>query len=249
MSARLRLRVASYNIHRCVGADGLYLPTRIAGVLTQLQADIIGLQEVAAGSHAPRAEEQLELLARLSGLHRVFGATMRRSDGGYGNALLSRYPIREVRSIDLSYGPYEPRGAIDADVDCDGHELRVLVTHLGLRAGERSEQVRRLLGALGAHRGALIVMGDFNEWSPASTRLRRMRRRLGRAYARPTFPAWRPLFPLDRIWVLPKKLVVATGRHHTPLARVASDHLPVWTALQLDGELAPTTGSSGPVRG
>ena len=44
-AARARLRVATYNVHACVGTDGRHDPDRVASVITELDADIVALQE------------------------------------------------------------------------------------------------------------------------------------------------------------------------------------------------------------
>jgi endonuclease/exonuclease/phosphatase family metal-dependent hydrolase len=48
------LRIATYNIHRCVGCDGLEAPERIAAVLQDIKADVAALQEVAFDPSSPK---------------------------------------------------------------------------------------------------------------------------------------------------------------------------------------------------
>ena len=111
----MRLYLAIYNIHSCVGGDGRYDPDRIVWVLKELNADVIALQEVDAREH--RGLELLDHLAEETGLQAVPGPTLLRHTGHYGNALLSRLHIRDVRRLDLSFLNHEPRGAIDADLE------------------------------------------------------------------------------------------------------------------------------------
>jgi endonuclease/exonuclease/phosphatase family metal-dependent hydrolase len=114
--------------------------------------------------------------------------------------------------------------------------LRVLVTHFGLTAVDRLFQARRLLEILGDDREQpTLVLGDINEWFPGPA-LRRLHARFGRAPSAATFPSGRPILALDRIWVQPLAALVDLRAHATPLARLASDHLPVratvrWEAL------------------
>ena len=89
-------------------------------------------------------------------LHAVAGPTLQRGSGHYGNALLTRRPVLDVRHVDLTVYRREPRGAIDADLDVDGAVVRVIVTHLGLLPGERRTQVRRLLDVLGRNRSDAV---------------------------------------------------------------------------------------------
>jgi endonuclease/exonuclease/phosphatase family metal-dependent hydrolase len=145
----------------------------------------------------------------------------------YGNAVLCRYPIIATRSIDLSFGKREPRGALDADVDCHGHPLRVITTHLGLRVAERRDQIRRLLQVFDTEQMPVILLGDVNEWFIWGRALRWLVSHFESVPAPPTFPSRWPILALDRIWIRPRHRLVHVEVHATPLARVASDHLPL----------------------
>lgn len=222
-----RLRVASYNIHECVGGDGRRDPARVALVLRELDADVIGLQEV-------DAVPQMQYLAGALALQSIAGPTLRRGEGHFGNALLTRRPVLDVRHIDLTVYRREPRAAIDADLDVDGAVVRVIATHLGLLPGERRTQVRRLLDALGRGRSDIVILlGDINEWFAVGRPLRWLHARLGRTAGVASFPAGLPVFALDRIWVHPHAALLGIQAHASPAARAASDHLPVRADVRL----------------
>jgi endonuclease/exonuclease/phosphatase family metal-dependent hydrolase len=231
--ATCALTVASYNVHRCIGADGRHDPDRVAAVLRELDADVVGLQEVASRFGAPGAVDQLAYLARALGYHAIAGPTLRQRRGHCGNALLTRRPVLGLDQIDLTRAGREPRGAIDAQLGVGADVVRVLVTHLGLHWRDRRAQVRRLLDALGEDRaGFVVVLGDINEWLPRLGCLGRLHGRLGTAPAVRTFPARRPLLALDRVWAQPHAGLLAVRAHATALARVASDHLPVSATIE-----------------
>lgn len=104
----------------------------------------------------------------------------------------------------------------------------MIVTHFGLRAKERRLQARELLRlASQPSPEPLVVLGDFNEWTPWSRRLRRLRSQLEAKPAPRTYPRRFPLLALDRIWVRPAECLLELSAHDTPLARLASDHLPL----------------------
>jgi endonuclease/exonuclease/phosphatase family metal-dependent hydrolase len=108
-----------------------------------------------------------------------------------------------------------------------------VVTHLGLRAGERRRQVERLLGYLRDEDvDATILLGDINEWWLWGRPLRWLHRRFGASPSLRTFPARAPLFALDRIWVHPRRSLIQVARMATATAREASDHLPVVATVQ-----------------
>lgn len=219
------LTIATYNIHGAVGCDGKFAPERVADVLRDIDADIIALQEVPlGGSKTPNV---LSMLQQATGYVAAEGPACDLPERRYGNAVLSRYPIVSLRSIDLSFGSREPRGALDADVDCHGHLLRVVATHLGLRLAERREQIRKLLQMFDTEEMPVILLGDINEWFIWGQSLRWLVSHFQPVPAPRTFPSRRPLFALDRIWIKPRHRLVHVEVHATPLARIASDHLPL----------------------
>lgn len=219
------LTIATWNIHGAVGMDGRFSPARIAQVIAEMQADVLALQEVPLGGQGTPGV--LKLLREATGFHCASGQTCLVQGGGFGNGVLSRYPIRAVRSIDLTFGAFEPRGALDADIDCHGHPLRVVATHLGLNLAERRDQVNRLLECFDTDRMAVVLPGDLNEWFVWGKSLRRLRAHFQKAPAPCTFPSRCPMIALDRIWIRPRQRLVKVNVHATPLARVASDHLPL----------------------
>ncbi|SDV47581.1 endonuclease/exonuclease/phosphatase family protein [Chitinasiproducens palmae] len=219
------LKIVTYNIHGAVGRDRQLAPARIAAVLEEIDADVVALQEVPlGGSDAPNV---LAYLAEATGFHSVAGVTMSSPQRLYGNAVLSRHPIVASRAIDLSFGTREPRGALDADIDCDGHLLRVVATHLGLSAAERRRQVEQLLESFETPAMPVVLVGDLNEWFLWGRALRRLVAHFKRVPAPLTFPSRLPVFALDRVWVSPAKRLVRVSVHKTRAARIASDHLPL----------------------
>ncbi|MGE5514858.1 MAG: endonuclease/exonuclease/phosphatase family protein [Bacteroidota bacterium] len=237
----ISLSLASYNIHRCFGTDGRYAPERTAEVIDALDADVVGLQEVDMRLLVD-GRAQLDFLAATLSFDAVAGPNVKGRRGKFGNALLTRWPVRTVRRADLSVRHYEPRGAIVTELEVAGEVLRVVVTHLGLNAAERRLQVRHLLNALedDGCDGPTIIMGDFNEWRPTRGALRAIDRRFGLSLMPRTFPSRLPLLPLDRIWAWPGAGLKRLSVYATPLSRITSDHLPLraevsWEAGDLPG--------------
>lgn len=229
------LRVASYNIHRCIGSDGQYRPSRIRDVLRAMDAEVIALQEVETGEHHG---ELLDYLVEDSDWQAIEGPTLQRDSGRYGNVLLTARPVDNQYLLDLSFKQREPRGAIAIDIKDQNNSLRVIATHLGLRPGERRAQTRQLLDWMGAPEAegdtTSLLMGDLNEWFLRGRPLNWLRAHFGATPAPSTFPSRWPVFALDRIWVYPRHRLVKTEVMRTPLTRWASDHLPVVATLQLD---------------
>ncbi|MBC8131860.1 MAG: endonuclease/exonuclease/phosphatase family protein [Deltaproteobacteria bacterium] len=225
------LRIATWNVHDARGADGKRDLDRVAKVIAQLDAPLIGLQEVACG---PGDSCDVAQLALANGYRWHAIPTRGHADLQHGNALLSLLPVEDVRIHDLSVPGREPRGALEARVVWGRNRLRVVVTHLGLRAGERRRQVERLLSTITDDDvAATVLLGDINEWWLWGRPLRWLHRRFGASPSVRTFPARAPLFALDRIWVHPREALATVARVTTWGARHASDHLPLVATLRL----------------
>jgi len=237
-----RLRVVTYNIHKCRGLDGRTSPARILSVLRELQADILCLQEVvnAPGTHpgarGPSVFDQAgEIERALPEYHHRFGANRPLHGGTYGNLTLSRLPIRESHNHDLT-SRREERGALRTDIELGPQLLHVFNVHLGTGFNERRRQARILLGEkilanpeLTAPR---VVVGDLNEWTRGlTTRLLRNTfqtfspRHTLRLPA--TFPGLLPMLTLDHCYYEPPLKLIESHLVRTPIALVASDHLPL----------------------
>jgi endonuclease/exonuclease/phosphatase family metal-dependent hydrolase len=234
--------VGSYNIHRCVGLDGKCVPPRIAAVLAEMDCDIIALQEVdnSPGEHAGSA--QLDFLARTLQMTAIPGLRIVRNMGEYGNAVLTRLPVLDVHRHDLSYSQYEPRGAVDVDIDVGGGQpLRVIAAHLGLRRSERRFQWRRLMVALAERplETPTVVLGDMNEWYRKAATLREAHESMGRPPSPVAFPSFAPVLALTRMWVRPLAALVSLEVHRTAATRGTSDHLPLKATIDATKLRAP----------
>ncbi|MGZ5819494.1 MAG: endonuclease/exonuclease/phosphatase family protein [Burkholderiaceae bacterium] len=225
------LTIATYNIHGAVGTDGRFVPQRIADVLQEMNVDIIALQEVPLGGGG--VPDVHAILQKKTGFYGAADLTFSVSERHFGNAVLSRYPIDDTRSINLSFRNREPRGALDVDVNCHGHPLRIVATHLGLRFAERRSQIGKLLQAFDTDQMAVILLGDINEWFVWGKSLQQLVSHFEQVPALATFPSRYPLFALDRIWIRPRHRLVHVSVHATALARIASDHLPL--VAHIDG--------------
>jgi endonuclease/exonuclease/phosphatase family metal-dependent hydrolase len=228
----MQLKLATWNIHRCIGRDGIMSPERCAAVLREIDAHVVALQEVE--SRPGRELDVLAFLAHETGTLPIPGVTMTREDAHYGNALLTRLPPVEIRHHDLSVRGREPRAALDVDLKPDGCDMQLIATHLGLRPAERREQIRRLLPLFKVQGRDLVVLaGDLNEWFLWGRPLRMLKRLFPETPHRRSWPARMPLFSLDRIWMHPIRALGRLAAHNSALARAASDHLPLTADIKL----------------
>lgn len=223
------LRVASYNIHKAVGTDRLRRPERIMSVLAELAPDIAILQEAdrRLGERHPAIPE--EMIAAF-GFHPVGFENRHQGIGWHGNAILLGPVARLIRQSTIALPMLEPRGAVMADIDIGGQTIRIVGMHLALSGLWRKRQVRAILAAIAAQprQFPTILAGDINEWSPHGGCLPEFNHDFRIAWSGPSFHARRPIARLDRIMFSPDLQLLGSGTHHSPKAKRASDHLPVW---------------------
>jgi endonuclease/exonuclease/phosphatase family metal-dependent hydrolase len=230
----VRLTFASYNIHKAVGIDRRRDPDRILRVLHEIDADIIALQEVDR-----RTGDRATVLSRaaIDDTHwRVVEVARRpRSIGWHGNALLVRREFDVIVGEALELPTLEPRGAACGEIRLHGQALRVIGTHLDLSGLRRRDQIRALLARTHACDRNLptVIMGDFNQWGRQTGAMREFTDGWQVVTPGRSYPSRQPVATLDRIVASRHWQCAASHVHHTPLAAVASDHLPVVAELAL----------------
>ena len=237
---------ASYNIHKCVGSDRRFDPHRVQAVIGEIGADVIALQEADRRFGDRAGLLDLQALGAATGLVPVPVSNKHRGHGWHGNLVLVREgAVRRLRQISLP--GLEPRGALVADLDLAVGPVRVVAAHLGLLRHSRLLQVEALL----AHAGddtdrPVVLMGDMNEWRrrAALGADALSARASGRSAACRAFPPTSRCWRSTGCWRSRSELVERVEAHDTPLARLASDHLPVKAVIRLDGTRARTAWST-----
>jgi endonuclease/exonuclease/phosphatase family metal-dependent hydrolase len=226
------IRAATYNVHACVGGDRRRNVGRIIEVLREIDADVIGLQEVES-RHGRSDVDQAQIIAAALDLTCIEGPLLRAERGWYGNALLTRLEVASVRRVLFDRYGREPRGAVVCDLlGRDAIRWRVLTTHLDLRTRHRRGQFATLLDELASDPPRpTVLMGDFNEWSPLGRGLALLRDHAELPPAPPTFPSKFPLLRLDRIAHTGCRVQGRVRCHRTPQSGLASDHLPLFADL------------------
>ena len=240
----VRLRVATYNIHKCQGFDRKILPERIVAVIREMNADVVCLQEVvnAPGglAHWNQAEE---ISHALPGWAWRFGPNRPLYGGTYGNMTLSQAPVVRCVNHDITQDGREKRGVLETELALGSKKrIRLFNVHLGTGFGERRLQARRLVDEVLAHGdrpACRVVMGDFNEWTKGLTS-----RLMGDSFEsvtprhvlghRRTFPGMLPLLTLDHCYYDPPLELEHTELWRSRTALVASDHLPLLATFRYE---------------
>ncbi|MEV4605286.1 endonuclease/exonuclease/phosphatase family protein [Neorhizobium sp. LMR1-1-1.1] len=240
--ASRRLKLLTYNVHSCIGTDRRLAPERVAEVIAAAQPDIIGLQELDVGRRRTGGIDQAHTIAETLKMKHHFHAALDVEEERYGDAILTALPAELVKAGPLpSVG--EQRGAIWIEVEVGETRLQVINTHLGLRRIDRMRQAEILLGPewLGSDHMSdqpVVMLGDFNS-IPSSPPYKRLAGALTdvrthmAGQLRPTFPSRFPLLRLDHIFASKEVSVTGVEVIANPLARLASDHLPLLATIEI----------------
>ena len=238
-------RLITYNVHRCIGVDRRLDVGRVAAVIAEHEPDIVCLQELDVGRARTGHIDQAEAIAHRLSMTVSFHPAMKVEAELYGDAILTHRPEVLVKTGALpsvaGVPGLEPRGALWSRIDIDGAPLNVINTHLGLVPREQRLQAAALAGKdwVGACEGATILTGDFNATSltrPYQTLNRRLsdaQRLLGLRPSVKTFPSSFPAIRIDHCFTSPEVEVTRVTAPFSPLARMASDHLPLIVDFEL----------------
>ena len=226
--SRRTIRVATYNIHSCVGTDRRFSPYRILDAIQEMDADILALQEVGWHQRGERYFNQFQFLSHAAGYHVVEGLTRHHSGAHYGNAIFSRLPIEDSDNIPLSLRFHSPRTAVIADIACGDHTVKIVNVHLGLTPWERKKQVDRVLNTLNGRKNApTILMGDVNNFQPEAPAFQKLAEYFPKVASPKSFHTRMPRARLDRIYLTDELEFDDYAVWRTNITRRASDHLPV----------------------
>ncbi len=244
---RTRFSIMTYNVHSCIGRDGIASPERIAEIIALYGADIICLQELDSGLLRSGKEDQAREIADLLNMDFHFHPSLRVEEGEFGNAVLTRFPSIVARASELPTLPgrtyREQRGALWVRTGIEGRDVNVITTHLGLSHKERLAQSEALLGPewLGHPEcsGPVVLCGDLNSVPLLGVVHRRFAAALsdasrsipwGRAR---TWPSNFPFMRLDHVFLSRDIEVEKVTVPRTKLTGAASDHLPVIATLRI----------------
>jgi endonuclease/exonuclease/phosphatase family metal-dependent hydrolase len=236
----------TYNVHSCIGRNGRASPLNIAKVISTFNPDIIALQELDVGMKRSDNADQADEIAGALNMKFHFHPSIQMEKGKYGNAILSRLPMKLVQAdaLPILHEKFslEKRGAIWVQVQYESHTIQVMNTHLGLNRKERLFQIDNLLSKKWLKHSAcippIIFCADLNSM-PRSEVYKKIRTSLvdthegskGR-YAHKTWPSRFPFMRIDYIFTSPDMSVKNILFPQSKLVLSASDHLPVFAEVE-----------------
>lgn len=238
-AAHQSFRVMSYNIHHGEGLDGKVHLERIADLIKSEQADIVALQEVDKGTERTSRRDFPAEFATLTGMTCVFSNNYGFQGGQYGNAVLTRFPVKQATNTHykmLRRG--EQRGLLQLTLDVHGREIVFMNTHIDHRPEDserlsNATEVAGILKQLGNK--PVILCGDFND-VPSSRTYRAFADLFHDSWSVAgegdgfTIPARQAKKRIDYIWVS-KDAPLRPIKVRVPQTE-ASDHLPVVAEFQ-----------------
>ena len=250
-----QLRILTYNVHSCRGRGGRPDPLRIADVIASAEPDVVALQELDVGRMRTGGIDQAHVIAQHLRVMAHFHPALHVEEEKYGDAILTALPSRVIKADQLpSLG--EPRGAIWVEILRGNVRLQMVNTHFGLRRRERVIQAATLsgndwLGSPACTNHPAVLAGDFNAL-PRSRAYGILAKGLSRQVltlpARATFPARFPILRLDHVFANRRARIIRYEVIDTPLARSASDHLPLLAIVECLPQAASEPALSGSAR-
>ncbi|HQR88105.1 MAG: endonuclease [Caulobacter sp. 12-67-6] len=257
----MKLRLMTYNVHRCVGTDRRLDVERVAEVIAAEMPDVVALQELDVLRRRTRTIDQAHRLAELLKMKFHFHPAMAVEEELYGDAILTALPERRIKAAGLPLyrrvPGLEPRGALWVEVMVGDTPVQIINTHLGLVPQEQKRQAAALLGekwmASDQWTAPGVLLGDFNA-SPYSGTYRMLRAAVrdaqtpGAGWGRAptaTFPSSFPFMRIDHVFLTKGLETIAVRSPYDARARVASDHLP----LVVDLEVTAAGDAAGPAAG
>ncbi len=258
----MKLRLMTYNVHRCVGTDRALDVERVAEVIAAENPDVVALQELDVLRRRTKTVDQAHRLAELLKMKFHFHPAMAVEEELYGDAILTALPERRIRAEGLPLyrrvPGLEPRGALWVEVMVGDTPVQIINTHLGLIPQEQKRQAAALLGerwmASDDWTAPGVLLGDFNA-TPYSATYRMLKAALrdaqttSGAWTKPataTFPSSFPFMRIDHVFLTKGLETVGVRSPYDSRARVASDHLPLVIDLEVTaaGDPAGTAAAS-----
>lgn len=231
------LKILCFNIHGGYSLDGKRDLKRVHDLLEKLDIDIAVFQEMETRPKRGGTATDVNELAGSARPYHMMGPTLKDGKGWYGNLLVSRYKIKraQVHTLEKKWD-IEPRNAVDCVIETPLGTLRIIGTHLSLAAWERKNEVPMLIKLVEQveeeEKSPVFLMGDINEWRASSKLLTYLGSVMTELPAGRSFPAFFPIFRLDRVWhdspFVRAKAVVLDD----PDVRKLSDHLPLYIEIE-----------------
>lgn len=231
------LRLVQYNVG-AFSKSGSSSLNMVAAMMTELEADVVGMNEVDSCTTRTGKVQQAAVFADKMGLWKFnFTKAMDHSNGAYGVASSWNPKFRAIRMHDVKLpkaGGQEPRALCVVEFE----NFIFATTHLDLSSGPQLEQVKTINTFFSTTYGMtskpIFITGDFNSEVGSDTikEMQKTWKLISTTAA--TFSSSNPKKCIDFIFVKPNGADVVVQKTGVPRAfssgtvSTASDHLPVF---------------------
>ena len=234
------LRVLCYNIQIGIGMDDELNLERTAKLIKEQKPDLVALQEVDRGADRTNKQDQPALLEAMTGLKAVYGKTLHRSNGDYGIAILSRFPIKTnkmtVYPQPEKFPPekFELRGLLETEIELENNEvIRFACTHLcHINEERRTQQAAHINKLLGSNTELTILCGDFNALPESETIKTILTQWTDATDRTPTFNSTKPNIKIDYVFYKPQNRLKVKEMKVLE-DNMTSDHRPVLVVFEI----------------
>jgi endonuclease/exonuclease/phosphatase family metal-dependent hydrolase len=225
--APINVRLLSYNVKNCTGMDGVVDYARVADIIKRINPDIVALQELDSATQRSKDVVVLDELARLTGMHKTYGASIDYQGGKYGIGMLTKEKPVSWKRIPLP-GREEPRSLLIVELE----KIVIGCTHFSLTQEDRLSSATIVSNAFKEYSKPVILAGDLNA-VPGSAVMNSIEAKWDflTDISVPTVPSGRCIDYILGLksgnWTFVTKKTVVEQEH------VASDHLPVWADIEI----------------
>lgn len=236
----LDIKVLSYNVHHCnpPSNPGLIDVNRIAKVIIDSKADLVGLQEIDVNNERSGMNlDQAAKLAELTGMKFYFSKGIDYKGGSYGTAILSKYTISKEETLPLprEAGTEQRTLSVLTVKLPEGKQVRFGNTHLDFTSDTNAlAQAKAITAYFEKEELPVILVGDFNV-EAASLTMAHLDKTFDRTCEQGcphTIPVVNPRKTIDFI-LYSEGFGIQTMFHEVIQEHYASDHLPVLAKLNL----------------
>lgn len=221
-----KVRVMSYNVHNCIGSDGVKSIKRCADIVRDIRPDVVAVQEVDSMTRRNKVYVLGEM-AEHAGYHAYYHRTIPYKGGSYGIGVLSKKP---ALSVDFHRLPCrkEPRGALVVEFE----KYYIISTHLSLVQADRITSVGIIKDIVSKLNKPVFIVGDMNA-RPTSKPMMAFKKfsTVLSDEEKPTISAKNPRSCIDYVLGTNGKFRVL--RDEVIYGSLASDHLPLYVDVKI----------------
>ena len=221
-----KIRVMSYNVHNCIGSDGIKSYKRCADIILDAKPDVVAIQEVDSMASRRNNCYVLGEMAKHCGYYPYYGKTIPFQGGAYGIGVLTK---EKALSVEFHRLPCrkEPRGLLVVEMK----DYYILATHLSLVKEDQWSSVEIIREVASKLNKPVFIAGDLNA-RPKSQTITEFKKfaTILNDQNKFTFSAKKPHRCID--YIMGTNGSFKAVKDYVYYGSLASDHLPLYVDVQ-----------------